>query len=300
MTTAQVTQLTHCVDESLIARLFARFRGRYGNLWTSRATCDEDWEFIMEDWLIELSKFSIEQVRAAVNKTLTEFKEFPPTLGQLVDLCMKESGVPSQQEVIRLMVARDFSHPLVKMVYDKIGSWTLTNGKSEEIERKVKEHYSESRSSFYMEPQKAWAQLESFNAKPKELPPPDKIPSPAESKAFKECMAKCQEMLKSKTNLAGGKTYKHFDDNKIKEGHKEFDQKVYDEWRAYLLSIPEKDTMILPVQYIYARSRFIGQRDQKAYLEKAGYVPESQRAPHEQPRTGNGKPTRMYKNWHGD
>jgi len=300
MTTAQVTQLTHCVDESLIARLFARFRGRYGNLWTSRATCDEDWEFIMEDWLIELSKFSIEQVRAAVNKTLTEFKEFPPTLGQLVDLCMKESGVPSQQEVIRLMVARDFNHPLVKMLYDKIGSWTLTNGKSDEIERKVKEHYSEARSSFYVEPQKAWAQLESFNAKPKELPPPEKIPSPAESKAFKECMAKCQEMLKSKTNLAGGKTYKHFDDNKIKEGHKEFDQKVFNEWRDYLLSIPETETMILPIQYIYARSRFIGQRDQTAYLEKAGYVPESQRAPHEQPRTGNGKPTRMYKNWHGD
>lgn len=300
MTTAQVTQLTHCVDESLIARLFARFRGRYGNLWTSRAACDEDWEFIMEDWLIELSKFSIEQVRAAVNKTLTEFKEFPPTLGQLVDLCMKESGVPSQQEVIRLMVARDFSHPLVKMVYDKIGSWALTNGKSEEIERKVKEHYSEARSSFYVEPQKAWAALESFNAKPKELPPPSKIPSTSESLAFKECISKCQEILKDKKVANGGKTYKHFDETKIKKGHKDFDQAVFDEYKAYLMGIPETETMILPPVYLLERNKFLNARDQKAWLLKQGYIPESQRAPQEQTRSSNGKPTKIYKNWTND
>lgn len=300
MTTAQVTQLTHYVDESLIARLFARFRGRYGNLWTSRATCDEDWEYIMVDWLEQLSKFSIDQVRAAVNKTLTEFKEFPPTLGQLVDLCMKESGVPSQQEVIRLMVARDFSHPLVKMVYDKIGSWTLTNGKSEEIERKVKEHYSESRSNFYIEPEKSWAQLESFNAKPKELPAPSKIPTTSESKSFKECMAKCQEILRDKKIAGGGQTYKHFDETKIKQGHKDFDQAVFDEYKEYLMGIPETETMILPPVYLMARNKFLNMRDQKAWLLKQGYVEEKNRTPQEQGRTGNGKPTRMYKNWHGD
>lgn len=300
MTMAQAIPLTHCVDASLIARLFARFRGRYGNLWTSRATCDEDWEFIMDDWLQELSRFNVAQVRGAVNKTLTEFKEFPPTLGQLVDLCMKESGVPSQQEVIRLMVARDFRHPLVKMVYDKIGSWTLTNGKSDEIERKVKEYYSEARSIFHVEPQKAWEQLESFNAKPKELPAPDKIPSASESKAFKECMAKCQEMLKSKTALAGGKTYKHYDENKIKIGNKEFDKEIHNEYCEYLLSIPETDTLILPIHYIYERTRLIGQRDQKEYLEKAGYIPRSQRDANEQTKPGSGKPTRIYKSWHGD
>ena len=300
MTTAQVTQLTHYVDESLIARLFARFRGRYGNLWTSRATCDEDWEYIMVDWLEQLSKFSIEQVRAAVNKTLTEFKEFPPTLGQLVDLCMKESGVPSQQEVIRLMVARDFSHPLVKMVYDKIGSWTLTNGKSEEIERKVKEHYSESRSNFYIEPEKSWAQLESFNAKPKELPAPSKIPTTSESKSFKDCMAKCQEILRDKKIAGGGQTYKHFDETKIKQGHKDFDQAVFDEYKEYLMGIPETETMILPPIYLLARNRFLNMRDQKAWLLKQGYIEEKNRTPQEQGRTGNGKPTRMYKNWHGD
>jgi len=201
-----------------------------------------------------------------------------------------------------MMIARDFSHPIVKMMYDKIGSWTLSNGKETEIQAKAKEAYRDAESEFCLFPEKSWAMLESFNAKPKELPPPDKIPTAGESKAFRECMTKCQEMLKSKTSSAGGKTYKQFDENKIKEGHKEFDKAVFNEWREYLLSIPETETMILPVQYIYARSRFIGQRDQKAYLEKAGYVPENQRIhkSEEPQRSASNRPTKIYKNWAHD
>lgn len=298
--TSTVTQLTHYVDNALIVRLFMRFKGRYGTLWTSRASSDEEWEYIMEDWLEQLSKFTIEQVRAAVNKTLSEFTTYPPTLGQLVELCMKESGVPEPHEVIRLMVARDFSHPLVKMIYEKIGSWTLTNGKTEEIERKVKEYYTSERSEFYSEPKTYWAQLESFNAKPKELPAPSKIPTTSESKSFKECMAKCQEILRDKKIAGGGKTYKHFDENKIKQGHKDFDQAIFNEYRDYLMGIPETETMILPPAYLMQRNKFLNMRDQKEWLLKQGYVPENQRAPSEQPRSGNGKPTRIYKNWQGD
>jgi hypothetical protein len=304
MTTPAVVQLTHYVDMSLIARLFARFRGRYGNLWTSRASHDDDWEFIMEDWLEELSKFPLDQVRAAVNKTLTEFKEYPPTLGQLVELCMKESGMPSQQEVIRLMVARDFSHPLVKMVYDKIGSWALTNGKTEDIERKVKEHYASLRAEFHVEPQKAWSLLEDYNAKPKELPPPPKIPNNDEMKSFRECMSKCQEILQSKKIAGGGKTYKEFEANKIKKGHKEFDQAIFDEYKAYLLSIPETETMILPAVYLMERNKFLNMQDQAEWLKKQGYVPPKEREGFASPKGSDkktgGKPQPIYKNWAHD
>ncbi len=275
MTTPAVIQLTHYVDASLIARLFARFRGRYGNLWTSRASHDDDWEFIMDDWLEELSKFSFDTVRAAVNKTLTEFKEYPPTLGQLV-----------------------------KILYDKIGSWTLTNGKTEEIERKVKEHYAAARSDFHTEPQKAWSLLEDYNAKPKELLPPPKIPKDEEMKAFRECMSKCQEILQNKKIIGGGKTYKEFDANKIKKGHKDFDRSVYEEYKAYLLSIPETETMILPPVYLMERNKFLNMREQPEWLKKHGYIPRKERegfgTPKASDRSGNGKPTKVYKNWAND
>jgi ribosomal protein S4 len=195
------------------------------------------------------------------------------------------------------MVLRDFSHPLVKMVYDKIGSWTLTNGKEDDIQRKAKEHYTECIAEFSIKPQEAWLKLESFNAKPKELPPSDKIPTAQERKSFKERLAEYQKKLEEAKIACGGIPYKEFDENKIKKGGREFDQAVYNEWRDYLISIPEEQTMILPVKYLYERNRFLNMLDQKKHLDKAGYVPESQRTPQEQPRTGNGKPTKIYKNW---
>lgn len=299
MTTSQVIQLTQCVDEAFIARLFAKFRGRFGNLWTCRATCDDDWEFIIDDWLQELSQYTLDQVRAAINKALSIYKDFPPTLGQLVDLCMKETGMPTIQELTRLMVARDFCHPMVKMVYDKIGSWTLTNGKIEEIDRKVKEHYQACKTEFHLNPEKCIAELQIYNSKPKELPAPSKIPSTSESKAFRECMNKCQEILLGKKIIGGGKTYKEFPENQIKPGHREFDQAVFDEYREYLMGIPETETMILPPVYLLERNKFLNMRDQAAFLNSQGYIPPNQREPmNEAPR--NGRTQKVYTSWTND
>ncbi len=110
-------------------------------------------------------------------------------------------------------------------------------------------------------------------------------------------MNKCQELLKGKKIAVGGKTYKQFDDNKIKKGHKEFDQAVFDEYRDYLMSIPETETMILPPVYLMERNKFLNMRDQSEWLRKQGYIPPNEREVNEQPRSGNNKTTRMYKNW---
>jgi hypothetical protein len=297
--TSTVIQLTHSVDMELIARLFARYKGRYGGLWTCRASNDQEWQWAMEDWLEELSKFSLEQVRAAVNKSLSEFTKAPPSLPELVQLCMTEAGVPDSHDVIRMMVARDFSHPIVKMVYDKIGSWTLNNGKSEEIERKVKEHYTAARSEFHVEPQKSWAELEVYNSKPKELPSPSKIPSKEESKAFRECMNKCQEILQSKKIAGGGKTYKHYDANKVNPRHREFDQTIFEEYKTYLMGVPETETMTLPPSYVLARNKFLNMRDQADYLRKAGYIPPNERESFASGKSSYKKsgPKPVYKAW---
>lgn len=300
--TNTVIHMTHCVDRELIHRLFSKFANKYGKLWTTRLGEGGDWAGCVDDWLEELSKFSMEQVRAAVNKALAIYRDFPPTQGQLIDLCLAESGVPDMQKLINLMVARDFSHPLVKMVYDKIGSWTLSNGKEAEIQAKAKEAYSECLADFTLDPQSCWQKLTDYNARPKELPAPTKIPSAGESKAFRECMNKCQEILKSKKIAGGGKTYKEFDENKIKKGGRDFDQAVFDEYKAYLMSIPETETMILPPAYLMERNKFLNMRDQAEYLRKAGYVPPNARPNDESPKTSNRNsgPTKVYKNWAHD
>jgi hypothetical protein len=154
---------------------------------------------------------------------------------------------------------------------------------------------------FHCDPKPHWEKLTTYNNQLKlEAPPPSKIPSASESKAFRECMNKCQEILKGKKISGGGKTYKHFDENKIKRGHREFDQSVFDEYRDYLMSIPETETMILPPVYVMERNKFLNMRDQAEWLKKHGYIPPNQRVQEEPQRSGNNKATKIYKTWGND
>ncbi|MCF1193163.1 hypothetical protein LRR18_16360, partial [Mangrovimonas sp. AS39] len=153
-----VQYLNNIVDRALVQRLFVRFANKYGNLWTSRLGEHGDWKGCEDDWLEELSAFTVKDAVSAIRKALLIFKDYPPTQGQLVDLCLKESGVPSEDEVIKLMVARDFTHPVVKLMYERIGGWTLTNGKTEEIRAKTKSGYAECVAQFRLNPDTHWAQ----------------------------------------------------------------------------------------------------------------------------------------------
>lgn len=291
------------VDKTIIIKLFAKFRSRYGQLWTSRARADEDWEFIIEDWFDELCSFDLNTISQAVREALIQYKEYPPTLGQLVDLCLKATGVPSEDQVISLMVKREFNHPVVKLVYDKIGSWQLNNGKTEEIRAKVKSVYGECLNAFRENPEEKWAQLSAIKEQ-LSLPPVEhpKIPSQEERRGFKERMSEYYQNLEEmKANLQV-KTYREFDEKAITPRHKDFDEVIFNEYRDYLLSIPDTDVMILPRTYMYDRIRFIGMKEQADILKKSGYVPPNQREAEESLKKSdkNGRPTKAYKTWMND
>lgn len=295
--TNTVTVLTHSVDKSHIVRLFAQFTSRYQHAWTSLASSDEDWEFIIDDWLSELSQFTIGCLYKAVRDAFSIYKNFAPKLGELVDLCMKASGIPDVSDVICMMVEKRFDHPIAKIVYDKIGSWKISNGSEKEIRDLASIAYQRATIDFMENPKPQWEKLNAYLDKPKALEAPPKIPSTKESAAFKECMSKCQEVLKGAGIKA--KTYKQFEEEAISPSNNSFDQKVYEEFREYLMSIPETETMILPPTYALRRSKFLAEREQADYLRKAGYNPNQVVHNTEPPRRHNG-PTRVYQAYPGD
>lgn len=293
-----VTVLTHSVDRAQIIRLFAKFTSRYLQVWTSIVSSNEAWEFIIDDWLEELSKFSLSDLHKAVREAFDTYKKFPPKLGEIVDLCLKASGVPNESQVAGLMIKKEFSHPIVKMLRDKIGSWMLTTGTEKEVSKKLSELYPQAISDFQQDPKIHWQRLQDFkDMELKSLPTPEKIPTKGESAAFRECMNKCQEILQGKG--IKGKTHKEFDENLITPCHRDFDTKVYDEFREYLLSIPETETMILPPTYAYRRMKFIAMKEQTESFRKCGGSPNPQGQDRTQ-RSGQNEPVRMYKNYTKD
>ncbi len=288
-----VQYLNNEVDRLLVQKMFVKFANRYGNLWTSRLGEHGDWKGCEDDWLEELSAFSMRDAINGIKKALVIYKDYPPTQGQVIDLCLKESGVPSEDEIINLMVARDFSHPMVKLVYEKVTSWTLTNGKTEEVRAKIKAVYSECLSRFTSEPETHWAQLSAVKEQ-LSLPPVEhpKIPTPDERKGFKEHMAEFQKLAEEgRAKLADMKPVE-FDEKKISgEGEQRAD------YEKYLLSVPEHLVLGLPPKYAYDRQRLLNATDTERHLRESGFIPHSQRVQNEPQRSGNNKPTKLYKTW---
>ncbi len=294
-----VTSLKTTCNRENIVRLFARFANKYGTLWTNRLGVNPDWDSCIDDWHQDLIKYEYQTLVLAAKSALSTFTDFPPTFGQFEDLCKKHSGFLQIEEAVKMLLARDFSHPIVKIMYDRIGSWTLKNGKDTEIQAKAKNAYREAEIEFSLYPDRCFKELQAFNAKPKELPEPSKIPSATESKAFRECMNKCQEIPLGKKINAAGKTYKEFDEQKIKIGGRNFDKAVYNQWRDYLLSIPETETMILPPKYAHARMKLIASKEQPNLLLKSGYNPNPHVKEKVDSRGSNG-PYMMYKSYTGE
>ena len=266
----KVTLLNATCERENIVNLFAKFANKYGTPWTNRLGANPNWDECIDDWRNDLSQYDYKTLVLATKETFNKFPNFPPTFGQFENLCKKYSGFLQPHDAIRMMMARDFSHPIVKMMYDIIGSWTLSNGKEDDILEKSKDAYKDAESEFMLYPEKCWAQLEVFNAKPKELPPPPKIPTVEERKSFRERLAEYQQKIEDAKLECKGLPYKEFDENKIRPGARDFDQAVYNEFREYLISIPETKVMILPVNYMYQRRKFLNMIEQQSLLKELG------------------------------
>ncbi len=284
------------VDRRLVQKLFLRFANKYGNLWTSRLGENGDWKSCEDDWLHELSAFNVRDAVAAIKQALVIYTDYPPTQGQLIYLCLKESGVPSEDEIITMMVNRKFDHPMVQLVYEKIGSWQLKNGKNEEIRLKTKAVYGECLAKFNEDHALQWERLEHIKEQlslaPVEHP---KVATSAERRDFKERMKEFQELADEGRMKLKDMQPIEFDEKKIgTEGSQRAD------YEKYLFSIPEHLVLGLSPKYAYDRQRLLNAKDTERHLIESGYVPVKNRAHHQQPRSENNRPTKMYKTWSDD
>lgn len=281
------------VTRQLIQKMFVKFANRYGNLWTSRLGEHGDWKGCEDDWLEELSAFSMSDAVNSIKKALVIYKDFPPTLGQIIDLCLEESGVPRQDEIIKLMIERKFNHPMVKLVYDKVGGWMLSNGKSEEISRKVSSVYSECKAEFICNQEQQWKALEAKQEK-FSLPPVEnqKVSKPNKLKGFKEYMEEFKRLAEEGAARLKDMKPLEFDEKKIGE---EGEQRA--DYEKYLRSVPDNLVLALPSKYVYDRQRLLIKDHTARYLRECGYIPHEKRGIVDNARSGKNKPYKVYKNW---
>jgi hypothetical protein len=251
--------------------LYLRFAAIYDHKFV-KSYHEEEFKSLWEnEWCFGLQDVNVNTIKEALDYCRKNV-DWPPSISEFIKICESHDGFPSLSDCLKAAMKREFNHPLVLMCYQAVGNWAMKNETEKVLDSKFKSAYADSLTKFRENKQSSWRLLEAYNQRPKEIPAPSKIPTTSESKAFRECMSKCQEILKSKKIAGGGKTYKEFDENKIKKGHKEFSQAVFDEYKAYLMSIPETETMILPPVYLMDRNRFLNMREQPQLLRDMGYI----------------------------
>jgi len=297
-----VTALTRSIDRDLIRKLFVKFSSVYGHLWSSRHKADDEWLDCIDTWLDGLKGFEFDILRKAVSQVFLIHKKHPPTLGELIDLCLKISGVPSEDEIIKRMVARQFDHPMVKLVYDRIGTWALKNGTAEEIRRKTRTAYDDCLVEFRANPNALWNKLSEHNATPL-LDEPSKTLTREEHIGWQQRMQEYERRAHEGKMQLKDQKHPEFPEDKIKIGGRNFDGEVYKEYRRYLMAIPEKLVLSLPIPYAYARMKFLAEQDTAKHLKESGYIPPNERVNDESPKASDrrgGGPQKVYKNWTGE
>jgi hypothetical protein len=107
----------------------------------------EIYELMVDEWVSGLEGIEIKSIRAALEICKKEL-EWPPNVAEFRKLCERASGLPDLSEALALALRRDFKHPVVKLAFDRIGSWDFSHDTEKELKKKFKHAYEESLRDF--------------------------------------------------------------------------------------------------------------------------------------------------------
>jgi hypothetical protein len=115
----------------------------WGEKWTKNFS-DVTLEVALYDWADGVRGIPVEVIERALHYCKMNL-EWPPSIAEFIFICELEEGMPSCDQTYDALLRKEFlkvsSHPVVKMVYDKIGSWALANDGEKDLRKKVRSAY---------------------------------------------------------------------------------------------------------------------------------------------------------------
>ena len=146
-------------DLDIVKLLYLRFSSFYGDKFTHNYPTDELVKLWWEDWHQGLAGIDVKYFKDALNHCMMNL-EWPPSLAEFRGLCEKAAGLPSLNEAYQAAIRENFYHPLIKQIYDQIGSWDMRHDSEKELKKKFKEFYTDELAKYRLSVQQEALKLE--------------------------------------------------------------------------------------------------------------------------------------------
>lgn len=177
--------------------LYYRFASIYGDKFVKPYHNEKFLAVWCEEWMEGLAGIKPLIIKEAIGHIRLNLC-WPPSIAEFRLICDQLSGVPSVEVALQEAHRQNFSHPVIAIAYEKVGSWALRHDKEDVIRQKFEKAYREALGEYRKLPSDAVIKLEEVKDRVCNNTIPSKVPS-------------SQELIEMRSHL---KNYKSFQNEK--------------------------------------------------------------------------------------
>jgi len=278
------------LSSELVRTLYARFCSIYGEKFVKEYHDKPFIQIWWEEWEDGLKGINVEDIKTALDYCRLNL-EWPPSIAEFRKICERSSGVPSVAESFEKAIRGEMNHPIIKLTYDKVGSWAMKNDKEDILKKKFDNAYVESLNQFRANPESEWILLGQQGSKPS-LIETNKNLTQEEIKGFKERMVEYQKQAKLDRENKQKINHPVYEKDLITPTSRKFNELIFNERKKYLLNLDEFEAATLEMNDWYDRICYLREAESIEYLKKVGYREKSSEEIKENKYT---KPLRVIK-----
>lgn len=144
---------------NIISQLYTAFCIIFGSQFVKNHHTEQFIKMWIDEWSQGLEGIDENYIKQALHYCRLHL-QWVPSMAEFIGLCDRAAGMPSCDESLRAAIRRDFSHPVTKMAFDKIGDWDMRHDSQEVLTKKFKSAYEESVMDMRVSRNNSIAQLE--------------------------------------------------------------------------------------------------------------------------------------------
>lgn len=126
-----------------MSNLYTSFVKIYGDKFVKNYHTEPFIKSWIEEWALGLEGTDENSIDKAIGFCRTQ-KEWPPSIAEFLGICEKLEGLPTWRESLNDAINGNFHHPIIKLTYQKVGSWDMSHDLADVLQEKFKEAYADS------------------------------------------------------------------------------------------------------------------------------------------------------------